>query len=161
MAILYSLACAAPIVDLAINAPERQCRDEANTTIKVNLQRQPKMASGMFVETLNAWLRAHKTVDESLHIPLGRSVARVLGNFVSGVSGKSNDNVKSTSAVDTVLLDLLLPSHHPMVVKSEPQAWIDIVISARRDPGQLAAQHHEEIIQSLLAQMPPNGSVSV
>ncbi len=159
--IFHRLACAAPIVDLAINAPERQSSTAANATINVILQRQAKIATGMFVDALTTWLKTHKMADESSHVPIGRSVSRVFGNFVSSTSEKSGDNAKSTSLVDTVLLDLLLPSHHPVVVKSDPHAWIDLVISARRDPGQLATQHQEAIMQSLLAHMPPKGSVSV
>jgi hypothetical protein len=153
------------MIDLAIRSYDRRSTDVARATVDAVLRRQAKIASPMFVEALTAWLKAHSqgkdAITESTHVPVGRSIAELLRRLVTGITSKGGDDKgnKSSAAVDSLLLDVLVLCHHSLIRQSEPQAWIDLVLSASRDPGALASQHQETLLQTLLSHLPPANKV--
>lgn len=143
-------ALGTPLVALAVDSPDRAGKNDGADAISELAQRHPTRTAQLILDTLDEWL---DTVAESSNATRAASLTRVLKTLA--LTAPETAESEKIDAANPLLLDLLLPAHHPYLGAAASHTWIDLVISASSDPAILLQQHEATvlaIVQSALAQ---------
>lgn len=143
-------ALGTPLIALAVESPDRVGRQAGSDAIFDLTQKHQRKMAPLIFDTLEDWLDSAAAATDTTK---AASLARVLKTLAQSapVPGETTENNADASSL---LLDLLLPAHHPYLGAAASHTWIDLVLSASADPAIILDLHEAavlKIVQSALA----------